>query len=207
MSDDTKILKNPIGLKDFLTSIDETNGYFINSFYELEFSFLENEAAEEAAEEAKKEIEKPNKTNEFNKNFKCRCTNISIPDFRKNFTSIKYNGITVEVEQNLEFNHDLSLTIINDKYFTILHEILSKILHYEYTGTNEPFYQGTSLRNITCNINVYSIVDGICIPILKLNDFKIKSINGLTFDQSDNSISKINIQGSIINYEFLQKKD
>ena len=118
---------------------------------------------------------------------------INIPGMKQNITTVNFDGKAVEIPQNFEYEHDFSMTIINDASGIIYTALVNFIM----SDT------GTFLANSGYTITIKAIGDknnkGATI---KMNGVRIKSIGGLTFDQSSSEIQKFDVQCSAIDFEY-----
>ena len=71
-------------------------------------------------------------------------TDINIPDIRQNFGNIYFEGKSVEIPVNIEYSHDISMTLLNDAegiiYTTIINWLFNQdsgesIVNSGYTMT------------------------------------------------------------------------
>ena len=181
-----KLLKSDISsltLSDFLQNLNEYpslstetdwkyKGVLINSFYELEFYF-------------------PYANDEINEILRCRCVSIGVPNIRKNYTSLNFNGRRVEIEQNAEFQHEIQIRIICDENADIYY----KFKEYIDCNKNKKHLKIFNNSYVCICLNGYKVI--------KLNNITISDLGQLEFDNSPgSSISYFNVTFKIIDYDF-----
>jgi predicted nucleic acid-binding Zn-ribbon protein len=148
-------------------------GVLINSFYELEFNF-------------------PYADKDINEILRCRCVSIGVPNIRKNYTSLNFNGRRVEIEQNAEFQHEIQLKIICDDEADIYYKFKEYI---DFNATKKP-------KTIFNNSKIYICLNGF--RTIELNHITISDLGQLEFDNGPNSnICFFNVTLKIIDYKFV----
>lgn len=117
---------------------------------------------------------------------------IDVPSIRQNFTNLSYEGQIVEVPINFEFDHDFTMTVINDGkgyiYSTIVNWLMTvggeSILNSGYTMTLRCFGDGINTDGLT----------------ITFNGVRFKSVSGLAFNSSNSDISTFTIACSAVNF-------
>lgn len=121
------------------------------------------------------------------------CQSITTPGFKQNFTNISYDGQIVEVPQNSEYEHDFTMTILNDGKGVIYTAFQNFILD----GIGTYFFENGYTVTIKILSNNQSSSDGIYVV---LNGVRFRNISGLQLDASDSSLSKFTLACSAISY-------
>lgn len=149
-------------------------GVLINSFYELEFNLFPDK-----------------KDDNFNEILRYRCVSIGIPNIRKNYTAINFNGRRVEIEQNAEFQHEIQIRIICDEDTAIYYKFKEYI---DCTKNEKPY-------RLFNNSHIWIVLDGF--KVIKLNHITIADLGQLEFDNGPSSnICFFNVSLKVVDYEF-----
>ena len=120
-------------------------------------------------------------------------TDITIPDLRQNFGNVYFEGKSVEIPINIEYGHDMTLTMLNDGKGMIYTTIVNWLMNQD---------AGDSLVDSGYTMTVRSLGDGqnhMGMTIV-LNGVRMKSISGLTFASTDASISTFALNISVISF-------
>lgn len=120
-------------------------------------------------------------------------TDITVPDVRQNFGNVFFEGKSVEIPINIEYGHDMTLTLLNDGkgmiYSTIMNWMMNQdsgesIVNSGYTMTIRQLGDGGDHKGMT----------------IVLNGVRMKSISGLNFVSNDASISTFSLTLSVISF-------
>jgi hypothetical protein len=117
---------------------------------------------------------------------------INVPEIKRNFTSLYYEGQLVEVPQTIEYAHDFNMTVINDGkgylYSTISNWLLTvegdSIIDSGYTMTVRMLGDGVNTEGLT----------------FQLTGVRFKNISGINLSSSDANFSTFQVACSAINY-------
>lgn len=162
-------LANNAGEKNLLDFINKINKYgvAIKAKYEVNFSGIED--------------------------ITFFVTDINIPDVRQNFGNIYFEGKSVEIPINIEYGHDMTMTLLNDAkgviYTTINNWMLNQdsgesIVNSGYTMTVRLLGDGQEHKGMT----------------ITLNGVRMKSVSGLNFASTDASVSTFSLNISVISF-------
>lgn len=151
-------------------------GVLINSFYDLEFHNF------------------PKTDNDLNEILRCRCVSIGVPNIRKNYTSLNFNGRRVEIEQNAEFQHEIQIKIICDEDANIYYKF-KEYIDCTKENAHSKLFNGA---------HIWICLDGF--KLICLKHITIADLGQLEFDNSPNSsICFFNVSLKVIDYEFNSK--
>lgn len=174
-----KIDSKQLSLINFLHNIGRDNngnintgysGVLINSYYDLEFSLGDITG----------ETDQP-----LNNILRCRCSSINVPLIRKNYTSIYFGGRQVDIEQNTEFQHEITLRILCDEDANIYHRFYT----YMSSMKGNKVFNDASIRIL---INGYEKII--------LNHVTIQNLGQLNFDYSNgNSVCYFDVMCRVVN--------
>lgn len=121
-------------------------------------------------------------------------TDVTTPDLRQNFGNVYFEGKGVEIPINIEYGHDMSLTLLNDAegimYSTIVNWMMNQdagesIVNSGYTMTIRSLGDGSTHKGLT----------------LVLEGVRMKNISGLTFSSSDSNVSTFVLNLSVISFK------
>ena len=119
--------------------------------------------------------------------------NITTPGMKQNITSLYFDGKLVEIPQNFEYEHDFSMTIINDASGIIY----TSLVNFVMSDT------GSFLANSGYTITIKAIGDNNSKgATIKINGVRIKSIGGLQFQQSGGEVQTFTVNCSAIDFEY-----
>lgn len=118
--------------------------------------------------------------------------NISLPGLRQNFTEVHYDGRKVDIPINHEFDHDFSMTVLNDAQGYI-YSILANFIMSNSTNVLANSGYTMTIKALTGDKKFSG-------SMITLRGVRIESIGGLSFGHSDNDISTFDINGKIIDF-------
>lgn len=119
--------------------------------------------------------------------------NITTPGMKQNITSLYFDGKLVEIPQNFEYEHDFSMTIINDASGIIYTSLVNFIM----SDT------GSFLANSGYTITIKAIGDNNNKgATIKLNGVRIKSVGNLQFQQNGGEVQTFTVNCSAIDFEY-----
>lgn len=119
--------------------------------------------------------------------------NITVPSIKQNITTVYFDGKLVEIPQNYEYEHDFSITIINDASGVIYSTLLNFIMSDSTTSITNSGYSIT-IKAIGDNNH-----DG---STIKLNGVRLKTVGGLSFEQEGGNVQTFTITCSAVDYEY-----
>ena len=119
-------------------------------------------------------------------------TSINLPQVKRHFSSVFHEGQTVEIPQVIEYEHDFSMTILNDGkgylYSTISNWMLTvegdSLIDSGYTMTLRLLGDGENTEGLT----------------FQLEGVRFKNISGVQQSSSDSSVSTFTVSCSAIKY-------
>lgn len=120
--------------------------------------------------------------------------NIDIPGVRQNFTEVHYDGRKVDIPINHEYDHDFSMTVLNDAQGYIYAVITNFIV--------------TDASNHLANSGYTMTIKGLTGDkkysgsLITCRGVRFESVSGLSFGQSDNDIQTFTINGKIIDFTY-----
>ena len=117
---------------------------------------------------------------------------IDLPGLHQNFTELYYDGRKVDIPINHEYDHDFSMTVLNDAqgyiYSTLTNFIVSDstniLANSGYTMT---------IKALTGDSNYAG-------TMITLNGVRIDNISGLSFAYDQNDIQTFTITGKLIDF-------
>lgn len=113
-------------------------------------------------------------------------TTISLPTIHQNFTEISYNGRKIEVPINCDFDHDFSLTLLNDAQGYIY----SALVNFIMTDSTEIM----AASGYKMTIKAINGDDNYPGTLYTLNNVRIQSVGQLQYGYADNDISTFDVQ-------------
>lgn len=119
------------------------------------------------------------------------CTSISTPSLKQNIGTVYYDHQVVELPINYEYNHDFTMTVINDASGILYSSVTSFLMQDA----------GSAFTNSGYTMTVKAIGDknssGMTIT---LNGVRFKECSGLSFAQEDAGVSTFDLQCSAIDF-------
>lgn len=119
-------------------------------------------------------------------------SDINIPTVRLNMGNLSFNAQTVEVPINYEFEHDFSMTVINDAKGMLYTTLLNWIMTVEGDSVIDSGYT-MIVRSLGDGQNTHGIV-------FTLNGVRFKNLTGLSYSSQDTGISTFQLNASAINF-------
>ena len=119
---------------------------------------------------------------------------IDIPQTKQNFTQLHYNGQLVEIPINYDWDHDFSMTILNDAQGYIYSAIVNFIMYTASERMVNPGYTMT-IKALTGD-NKYSGA------LITMRGVRLQSVGGLSWAQDSNSIQTFQVQGKLIDFTY-----
>ena len=120
-------------------------------------------------------------------------TDISVPEVRQNFGNVFFEGKSVEIPINIEYGHDMTLTLLNDGKGMIYSTIMNWLMNQD---------SGESIINSGYTMTIRQLGDGQSHDgmTIVLNGVRMKSVSGLNFVSTDAGISTFNLTMSAISF-------
>lgn len=120
-------------------------------------------------------------------------TDISVPEVRQNFGNVFFEGKSVEIPINIEYGHDMTLTLLNDANGIIYSTIMNWMMNQD---------SGESVVNSGYTMSIRQLGDGGEHKgmTIVLNGVRMKSISGLNFVSTDATISTFSLTMSAISF-------
>lgn len=122
-------------------------------------------------------------------------TDINVPSIRRNFSNLHYYGQTVEIPTVIEYEHDFSMTIINDGKGILYSTIANWLMTVEGDSLIDSGYTMT-LRMLGDGVNTHGLT-------IVFEGVRFKSIGGLSVSSTDSGISTFNLNCSAIRYSVM----
>ena len=121
-------------------------------------------------------------------------TDITTPNLRQNFGNIYFEGKSVEIPVNIEYDHDVSLTIINDGSGILYTTIVNWMLNQD---------AGESVVNSGYTMTIRSLGDGVSQTgmTIVLEGVRMRNISGLNYNSADASVSTFTLTLSVISFK------
>lgn len=120
-----------------------------------------------------------------------RVQNVTLPAMRMNTTEIFYDGKSIEVPINYDYEHDFSMSILNDAsgyYYSAIQNLIMS------DGINGMVNGGYTM---TIKALADSRFPG---AMITCTGVRITSIDGLSFDHSANDVQMFGITGQMQNF-------
>lgn len=117
---------------------------------------------------------------------------IELPGLHQNFTELYYDGRKVDIPINHEYDHEFSMTVLNDASGYIYSALTNFIVS---DATNVLANSG-----YTMTIKALTGDSKYSGSMITLNGVRIVSISGLSFGYDQNDIQKFTIQGKLIDF-------
>lgn len=120
-------------------------------------------------------------------------TDINIPDIRQNFGNIYFEGKSVEIPVNIEYSHDISMTLLNDAEGIIYTTIINWLFNQD---------SGESIVNSGYTMTIRLLGDGLNHKgmTITLNGVRMKGINGISLSSSDSGILTFGLSLSVVSF-------
>lgn len=120
-------------------------------------------------------------------------TDVSIPEVRQNFGNVFFEGKSVEIPINIEYGHDMTLTLLNDAKGVIYSTIMNWMMNQD---------SGESVVNSGYTMSIRQLGDGGGHKgmTIVLNGVRMKSISGLNFVSTDATVSTFSLTMSAISF-------
>lgn len=121
-------------------------------------------------------------------------TDINTPDLRQNFGTVFFEGKNVEIPINIEYGHDMTLTLLNDAKGVVYSTIVNWLMNQD---------SGESIVNSGYTMTLRSLGDGGTYKGLTivLEGVRMRSISGLNFSSSDSNVSTFSLGLSVISFK------
>lgn len=119
---------------------------------------------------------------------------ITLPGIRTNYIDINYDGRKVEFPVNYDYEHEFSMTIINDAQGYIYSE-LAKFIKNEAFNVNVNTGHMMRIRALTGDELNYGG------NLITLYSVRIENISGLDYGYDQSDIQTFNISGKCIHFE------
>ena len=121
-------------------------------------------------------------------------TDITTPNLRQNFGHVFFEGKNVEIPINIEYDHDVTLTILNDGSGVLYTTIVNWMLNQD---------AGESVVNSGYTMTIRSLGDGVSQKgmTIVLEGVRMRNISGLTYVSSDASVSTFTLTLSVISFK------
>jgi len=125
-------------------------------------------------------------------------TDLSVPSIHRNFGNLHYRGQTVEIPITIEYDHDFSMTVINDAkgklYSTIVNWLMTvdgdSMIDSGYTMSVRILGDGESSEGLT----------------LMFEGVRFKTVGGITLNSGDSGASTFNLGCSAIKFSVVEGK-
>ena len=120
-------------------------------------------------------------------------SDISVPDVRQNFGNVWFEGKTVEIPINIEYGHDMTMTLLNDGKGIIYSTILNWIMNQDAGDSPVDSGYTMTIRQLGDNEEHKGMT-------ITLKGVRMKNITGLNFASNDASISTFTLTLSAISF-------
>lgn len=120
--------------------------------------------------------------------------NIDLPGMKQNFTELYYDGRKVDIPINCEYEHEFSMTVLNDGSGYIYAALTNFIL------TDSTNYAASS--GFTMTIKGLTGDSKYAGSLITCRGVRFESISGLSFGQADNDVQTFTINGKIIDFTY-----
>lgn len=117
---------------------------------------------------------------------------IDLPGLHQNFTELYYDGRKVDIPINHEYDHEFSMTVLNDASGYIYSALTNFIVSDSSNILANSGYTMT-IKALTGDKNYSG-------TMITLNGVRIENISGLTFGYDNNDIQKFTINGKLIDF-------
>ena len=189
------------GLEHFLETFADKKA-LVPSQFEIKFIYNYNGSYLES---------QPNESENTLELLACYAQDINIPSLRQNFTEIYYNGQSIELPQSYEYEHDFSMTVLNDWNGEIYEKFILMLKTFGGASTTNSHLDleiktvgetnlGKSLPTLAQD---YSETKGLKI---RLKGVRFKTISTLNFSYSDQGISTFSANLGALYFEVNDEK-
>lgn len=121
---------------------------------------------------------------------------IDLPGIKQNFTEIYYDGKKIDIPINHEYEHEFSMTVLNDAQGYIYSTLTTFIV----SDASNVFVKGGYTMTIK-GLTGDKKYDG---SLITCRGIRFETISGLSFGQSDNEIQTFTITGKMIDFTYTQ---
>ena len=164
----TTAASNEKSLKSFLSTIGKL-GIQVKNNFEVNFSGLDD--------------------------FTFFIQSIEIPGVHQNFTELYYDGRKVDIPINHEYDHEFTMTVLNDAQGYIYSTLVNFIASDSSNVLANSGYTMT-IKALTGDEDNYAG------SMITLNGVRIESVSGLSFGYDQNDIQTFTISGKIIDFTY-----
>lgn len=119
---------------------------------------------------------------------------IDLPGLKQNFTEVYYNGRKVDIPINHEYEHEFSMTVLNDAQGYIYSALTNFIV--------------TDSSNVLANSGYTMTIKGLTGDtkysgsLMTCRGVRFESVSGLSFGQQDNELQTFTISGKLIDFSY-----
>ena len=163
----TTALSKERGVKQFIKTIDKF-GIQVQSNFEVNFSGLSN--------------------------ITFFVQSIDIPQTKQNFTQLHYNGQLVEIPINYDWDHNFTMTILNDAQGYIY----SAIVNFIMSATSERMVNS----GYTMTIKALTGDKKYSGALITMRGVRLETVGGLSWAQDSNSVQTFQVQGKLIDFTY-----
>lgn len=119
---------------------------------------------------------------------------IELPGMKQNFTELYYNGRRVDIPINHEYEHEFSMTVLNDAQGYIYSAITNFIVSDSSNVLANSGYTMT-VKGLTGDHNYSG-------SLMTCRGVRFETVSGLSFGQSDNEIQTFTLTGKLIDFSY-----
>lgn len=119
-------------------------------------------------------------------------SNISVPEFRQNYSEIYYNGRKVDIPINYDYSHEFSMTVLNDAQGYI-YAAIHNFLMSEATNVMAQTGYTMTIKALTGDEKYKG-------TLLTLKNVRFDSVSGLSFGYSDNDVQTFELACKLLDY-------
>ena len=119
-------------------------------------------------------------------------TDITLPGVHQNMTEVFYDGRQVDIPVNYEYDHDFSMTVLDDAQ-GYLYTAVSEFILSESTNVLANSGYTMTIKALTSDENYKGM-------LITCNGVRFESISGLDFSHSANDLQTFTIEGKLIDY-------
>lgn len=117
---------------------------------------------------------------------------IELPGLHQNFTEVYYDGNKIDIPINHEYDHEFSMTVLNDAQGYI-YSALTNFIVSDSTNILANSGYTMTIKALTGDKNYSG-------SMITLNGVRIENISGLSFGYDQNDIQTFNISGKLIDF-------